>query len=232
MIKKIITFLLFSSICFAQNCNCKSNPQLNEIITCKKTIFKNGAKLYRQFNCDSSWVVFEYKNKKRILDSLDKELIDLTGRLGFSNWEEYKNTFLVTYRNISGCCYPNNDFLYNKTNGKKIIDFGMEILSNEENNSGYTVYLDTENFNVLYIVNLTKGFYFEKKLPQQFIKKTLDIADIPQSDPRQLIEFIDIKNGLFTFKYNYKIKKNGKWLIGLSKVDLKKELGKKSIVYF
>lgn len=72
----IILFIYQFSL--SQNCKCKSNPILNEIITCKKTIFKNGAKIYRQFNCDSSWVVFESKyKKKKILDALQGELIEL-----------------------------------------------------------------------------------------------------------------------------------------------------------
>ena len=104
----IITFSIISQFCFGQNCNCKTRPELKEIISCEKTFFKNGAKIYRQYSCDSSWVVFESKSKKKkILFSIDdKQLIEYTGKLGFAEWFEYKNSFLVEYHTISGCCDP------------------------------------------------------------------------------------------------------------------------------
>jgi hypothetical protein len=60
----VLILSIISQLCLGRNCSCKTQPELNEIISCKKTLFKNGAKIYRQFNCDSSWVVFENKNKK------------------------------------------------------------------------------------------------------------------------------------------------------------------------
>lgn len=117
----IVIFMVFSQFSFAQNCSCKKKNQLNEIISCEKTIFKNGAKIYRQFNCDSSWLVFENKaKKKKILFSLDKDLIELTGRLGYTGCIEYGNTFMIENRLVSGCCDPSEFVLFNKNNGKKL----------------------------------------------------------------------------------------------------------------
>ena len=50
-----------------ENCNCEENPELSDYISCKETVFSNGAKIYRQFNCDSSWLVFENKKVKKTI---------------------------------------------------------------------------------------------------------------------------------------------------------------------
>jgi hypothetical protein len=54
----------------SENCNCEENKELKDYISCKETVFRNGAKIYRQFNCDSSWLVFENKKIKKNIYSL------------------------------------------------------------------------------------------------------------------------------------------------------------------
>ncbi|CAA9200872.1 hypothetical protein FLA105534_03288 [Flavobacterium bizetiae] len=219
----IVIFLVFSQFSFAQNCSCKEKPQLNEIISCEKTIFKNGAKIYYQFNCNSSWLVFESKTKKKKkLFSLDKDLIELTGRLGYTSWAEYNNTFIIENRLVSGCCDPSEFVLFNKNNGKKIANLGREIYHSNIKKYPYFVTIDSKESNFLSFLNLSTNKIFKIYLPKGRIDKTLKITSGIFSET--LFEEGEIKNGIFEIEYRYKTQHNGKWLIGEIKVDLNKQV--------
>lgn len=90
----------------SENCNCDENPGLKDYISCEETIFSNGAKIYRQYNCDSSWVVFENKNLKKNIYSLEKQLIEYTHKLGYVDWVEFKSGLLMYNKTASGGFYP------------------------------------------------------------------------------------------------------------------------------
>lgn len=219
----IITIILgiISQICLAQNCYCCKQPQLNEIISCKKTILKNGAKIYRQFNCDSSWIVFENKaTKKKILFSLHKELIDLTERLGYSSWTEYKKAFIIENRLVSGCCDPPEFILFNKNNGKKIAEIGREVYHSKIEKYPYFISIDKEKSNFLSFLNLDTNKIFRINLPKGRIKKTLKYTNSIFSE--YLFEKGEIKNGIFEIKYKYKNTEKDNWLVGKVIVDLNK----------
>ncbi len=218
-----VIFIIISQFSFAQNCSCKEQPQLNEIISCEKTTFKNGAKIYRQFNCDSSWLVFESKaKKKKILFSLDKDLIELTGRLGYTSWIEYENTFMIENRLVSGCCDPLEYVLFDKNNGRKIADLGREIYHSDIKKYPYFVAIDSKKSNFLSFLNLRTNKIFKINLPKGRIEKTLKITDGIFSET--LFKDGKIKNGIFEIEYRYKTKDKGKWLIGEVKVDLNKQI--------
>ena len=219
----VITTLLslFYQISLGQICNCKTQPNLNEIISCEKTILKNGAKIYREFSCDSSWVIFESKNrKKKVLFSLNKDLMEYTGRLGFAGWTEYKNSFLVEYHTISGCCDPYEYILFDKNNGKKIAEIGREIFHSENNKYPYFVSIDKDNSNYLSFLNLETNKVFKINLPKDRIEKTMKITNGIFAET--LFENGEIKNGVFEIKYKYKTSEKDKWLNGKITVDLKK----------
>jgi hypothetical protein len=217
----IIIFSIITQLCLGQNCGCKTRPKLNEIISCEKTIFKNGAKIYRQFSCDSSWVIFESKNKKKkVLFSLNKDLIELTEKLGFADWVEYKNSFLVEYHTISGCCDPYEYILFNKTSGKKIANIGREIFHSEDNKYPYFITIDKDKSNFLSFLNLETNKIFKIDLPKDRIEKTMKITNDLFSET--LFENGEIKNGVFEIAYKYKKTAKDKWLIGKVTVDLKK----------
>jgi len=223
--KIIVTFIfiIISQFSSAQNCSCKERPQLNEIISCEKTTFKNGAKIYYQFNCDSSWLVFESKTKeKKKLFSLDKDLIELTGRLGYTSWAEYNNTFIIENRLVSGCCDPSEFVLFNKNNGKKIANLGREIYHSDIKKYPYFVTIDSEKSDFISFLNLSSNKIFKISLPKGRIDKTLKIINGTYAEA--LFEEGKIKNGTFYIKYKYKTKDNGKWLIGDIKVDLNKHI--------
>ncbi|MBF4484109.1 MULTISPECIES: hypothetical protein [unclassified Flavobacterium] len=222
--KIIVTFIfiIISQFSSAQNCSCKERPQLNEIISCEKTTFKNGAKIYYQFNCDSSWLVFESKTKeKKKLFSLDKSLIELTGRLGYLSWAEYNNTFIIENRLVSGCCDPSEFVLFDKNNGKKIANLGREIYHSNIKKYPYFVTIDSKESNFLNFFNLSTNKLFKINLPKGRIEKTLKITT--EIFFESLFEEGEIKNGIFEIEYRYKTRHNGKWLIGEIKVDLNKQ---------
>lgn len=219
----IVIFIFFSQFSFAQNCSCKEKPRLNEIISCDKTIFKNGAKIYYQFNCNSSWLVFESKAKeKKKLFSLDKDLIELTGRLGYASWAEYKNTFIIENRLVSGCCDPSEFLLFDKNNGKKIANLGREIYHSNIKKYPYFVTIDSKESNFLNFFNFSTNKLFKINLPKGRIEKTLKITT--EIFFETLFEEGEIKNGIFEIEYRYKNQDNGKWLIGEIKVDLNKQV--------
>jgi hypothetical protein len=223
MKKAVITTLLslFYQICLGQICTCKTQPNLNEIISCEKTILKNGAKIYREFSCDSSWVIFESKNrKKKVLFSLDKDLMVYTGRLGFAGWTEYKNSFLVEYHAISGCCDPYEYILFDKNNGQKIAEIGRKIFHSKNNKYPFFVGIDKDNSNYLSFLNLETNKVFIINLPKDRIEKTLKITNGIFAET--LFENGEIKNGVFEIKYKYKTSEKDKWLNGKITVDLKK----------
>jgi len=96
--KTILFLFLFAKTIdlVGQDCYCVSNPHLKELISCDTSIFKNKAYLFWSYNCDSSWLTFvSPKNEKKILCSLDSNLKNFTGKLGYTYWFEFKYTFIV-----------------------------------------------------------------------------------------------------------------------------------------
>ncbi|WP_344823988.1 hypothetical protein [Chryseobacterium ginsenosidimutans] len=214
---------MFSSLSLAQNCSCATTPNLNEIISCEKTTFKNGAKIYRQFDCNSSWLIFEDKNKKKkTLFSLDKELIELTEKLDFVSWTEYRKSFLIENRLISGCCDPSEFILFDKNNGEKISDLGREIFHSQTDQFPFFVSIDSENSDYLTFLNLDTNKIFKINLPKNRIKKTLEVTS--ELFIETLFEEGQIINGVFEIKYKYKKTEKDKWHIEKVFVDLKKHI--------
>lgn len=113
--------LLASTIIWGQNCDCEKDTMLKEYISCKPLHFDNDSKLFWSFNCDSSWLTFEnFKGEQKIIFSLEKDFLDLTTRLGYVQFKEFKTTFLVENNVISGCCDPPDYYLHDKTSGNLI----------------------------------------------------------------------------------------------------------------
>lgn len=165
--KKILIIILFflSQIFHTQKCNCENHPELKKIISCKPQIFKNNAKVFWQYNCDSSWLIFQNKHSKKKLFSLEKDLISLTNRLGYSNIEEYKHSFLVEYRVISGCCQSPEYILHNKNNGNVIKKLGIILYRNQTKNN-IPFILTLQNLTTILFTDLNTNkinrFYLKK----------------------------------------------------------------------
>lgn len=120
----LIVLLVFicSSTVFSQesNCGCDTINIIPENrYKCDTTVFTNGAMMYWQWNCDSSWLTFENR-EKLILKSCDEVNVYGCLRTGLNFQKEYPNYLLFIYKWISGCCTPPDIVLISKDNGREI----------------------------------------------------------------------------------------------------------------
>jgi hypothetical protein len=193
--KIFITFIFASclSFCKAQTCICNRLPELSDFVDCKGITFSNNAKVYWQYNCDSSWFVFENKNIKKTIYSL--EMIGLTGRIGYSYITEYTQTFLIQNRLISGCCQPPEFILFDKTTGREIENLGQLLFYSEDKNYPFVVNI-SDNFDYLIVTNFETHKKTKTSLPKDKIKASLH--DLPEMYPEFLFENSAINNGVFT----------------------------------
>jgi len=121
---------------------------LNEIINCDTIKFDNRAKLYWNFNCDSSWLTFESpKHLKDIIFSM--QLVAYTGRLGFSYVQEYKHKFLIQNNVISGCCDPPEFYLFDKTSGQIKDSLGHIIYYSDKKRLPFIIGLTESNYDTI-----------------------------------------------------------------------------------
>ncbi|PIF47502.1 hypothetical protein CLU96_4560 [Chryseobacterium sp. 52] len=216
----LITVVLFFSIhlAFSQKCSCSKNPELKNVISCEATQFENGAKIYWDYDCNSSWITFQNGKIRKKIFTLEKEFIEFTGRLGYRSWTEYKNSFLVENSVVSGCCQPGEYILYNKNNGEKIIELGTIISINHDGNNPYTITLKTDN-KLLY-TDLNNNKSYAIKIPKNKIESTLKNTNVLY--PENLFENIEIKNGLLSIHLRYKESKQSNWKVEVIKLDIKK----------
>lgn len=218
MVRYLAALLLcfFVTTASAQlQCKCDSLPDL---IPCKPQIFKNGARVYWQFNCDSSWLTFKSKTgRKKILFGLDGPLLELTGRLGFVDVVEYKATFLVQSNVISGCCSPPEFIVFDKTSGREKRNIGSIIFATEKPNLPFVVYYKNDN---LHVKNIETNKSWTVFLPKGRISKTMYAATDP--NPEYLFE-AKMRGHVITVKYRYCTNvKLDKWRNSKLYVDLSK----------
>ena len=90
----ILLLSCFSTLISSQICSCSQMPDLKDLISCKTTTFQNGAKIYWEFDCNSSWITFQNGALKKKIFELDKTEMEFTGRLGYKSWTELGNSFL------------------------------------------------------------------------------------------------------------------------------------------
>ncbi|MGG5210872.1 hypothetical protein ACQWU4_18280 [Chryseobacterium sp. MIQD13] len=214
----IIVLFLSVNWAFSQKCGCSKNPNLKEVISCEPSLFKNNAKIYWEYDCNSSWITFQKGNVKKKIFKLEKELIELTGRLGYRSWTEYKNSFLIENSVISGCCEPAEYILYNKNTGEKISELGTVISINNSEDQPYTITLKTDS-ELLY-TNLNNNKSYTIKIPKDKIENTLEHSN--EFHLEDLFEDAGIKNGILTIHLKYKESENSSWKVEVIKFDIKK----------
>ena len=202
------------------NCGCKENMILNEVINCDTFLFDNGSLLYRQFNCDSSWLTFENKNGfKRILTSLDSPMIEYTERLGYQFIKEFRTSLLFENRQASGGGFPINLALLNKDNGELLEDFGPIINYNDNYSNGYILYFSDDSLNIVSYYNLNTEKTFNFPIPRNRISKTIEESS--EVCPEFLFDDPIIENNILLFKYKYLILDTPEtWGFDCIKIDL------------
>jgi hypothetical protein len=211
----ILLTIFFSGSTFAQknmkknkiiekNCSCKNNPLLIKIISCDTTFFYNGSKLYRQFNCDSSWLTFENKNKvKKIMASMNKSSIELTERIGYQFVKEYEKTLLFENRQASGGGFPFNFELINKENGEMVEELGAIIYYTDDTVNNFILYLTTESLDTLTFYNIDTEKKYNFLIPKDRLLKTIQESET--MFPEFLFEEPKKENNILTLSYKYLI---------------------------
>ena len=222
--------LLVSTIMWGQNCDCEKDTMLKKCISCKPIKFDNGSKLFWSFNCDSSWLTFEnIRGEHKIIFSLEKDFLDLTTRLGYAEFQEFKTTFLVTNNVISGCCQPQDYYLHDKTSGNLIKYLGRTIYTSEDKNIPIVVSITNSkydtitkpDYNSLTIYNLDNNKESQLALPKGDIKKGLKNNHF--MFPEDLFETPEIKEDKLYIKYStQRIDKNKPLKYKTIIIDLKK----------
>jgi len=208
-----------------KNCNCEENPELKDYISCEEAVFSNGAKIYRQFNCDSSWLVFENKKIKKNIYSLEKEMIEYTHKLGYVEWYEYEISILFAERLASGTSAPYNFVVINKENGEIIKELGRELYRSDTKDFPIFVSIDANNPTSINFYNFRSNKSYKFPFINKKFQKTL-LFDVYELHPEELFENGSIVNGIFKIKYSYKLKENDDFkyeelIIDLNKVVFK-----------
>lgn len=217
-----IVVFFFSTYTYAQQCNCDGDSILKRSISCRPTYFKNHTKLYRQFNCDSSWLTFENRRGiKKSIYSLEAGLMDYTERVGYQYATEFKTTFLIQNNVISGCCTPPEFILFNKTSGEKIKNFGPLIFYSENIKYPFVIYINDDALNLLSFYDVNTKKVFTIVLPKNKLLGT--IKNRSEMYPEHLFEEPQITGNRFLVSFRYQnAGKSDNWHNYKVVVDLKK----------
>ncbi|RYF89705.1 MAG: hypothetical protein EOO00_09705 [Chitinophagaceae bacterium] len=99
--KLLLLFLVSLSLgTRAQPCSCEQDSFLSELISCTPIVFDNHAQLFWNYSCDSSWLTFEdTAGKRNVIYAM--ELVEYTGRLGYSYAAELDNGRPVLLKNVT-----------------------------------------------------------------------------------------------------------------------------------
>ncbi|WP_373397828.1 hypothetical protein V8V91_25460 [Algoriphagus halophilus] len=157
MKRTIFIFALFltSFQMFSQQleCACDSMEIAEENrYKCEIQNFQNGSQLYWQWNCDSSWLTFENKEKV-ILKSCENETVYGCQRAGLGFLKEYKNYLLFQYEWISGCCASPDMVFINKETGKEIKRIPHEQFVWGDIEKDYLLYFSDSTFTSLILLD-------------------------------------------------------------------------------
>lgn len=227
---KIISIIILnfiSTLTYGQACNCELDSNFREIISCDSIVFNNNSMLYRQFNCDSSWLTFENQSgMKRIIYILKNPMVDLTEKLGFQFEREYKSAFLIEDITASGCCdVPVEYILFDKISGEQIINFGIDNYLFKDSIDDFIVFFKDKKLNAITIYNLNNKKEIEIKLPLDKKNTTLYRSEIEYWTDSILAEelykppIINYNICIIRYRYQKKGLKN-KWFTNQVKLDI------------
>lgn len=196
--KTLLTLILvlLTASANAQDCACGCDS-LELDLFCDTVEFDNGARIYWNYNCDSSWILFKNQDTSLVLSSMDKEIMDLTGRLGYSYFIEYQTGFLGVFETISGCCTPPDYYLHDKSNGRLKKYLGSAIFVSNDRKFPYVVSFAPKSnslahdnwekdLKTLIVYNLETGQTLNLPLPQINIEKAMEDCEVLY--PEDLIE--------------------------------------------
>lgn len=201
-------WLFISVVVYGQDCNCDKDTILKDYITCKPKYLDNKSKLYWRFNCDSSWLTFENsKGHRKTIFSLGDGLVSLTTRLGHVSFTEFKTAFIYTNKVISGCCDPDDYYLYDKTSGNLVKYLGRAVYVSEDSGLPIVVSITKSNYrrtsepdlNTLTIYNLDKRKEYKIPIPKGDIAKGVKNNNF--MFPEYVFDTPLVSNGKLTLRY-------------------------------
>src|SRR5690606_26363172 len=208
-VKLFFLLCLYSTIGYSQNCNCDKNELLQSIINCDAYIFDNGNSLKWNYDCNASYLIFENKEGSKILFELEAPLLELTGRLGYTYWEEFDKYFLITNRLVSGS-QPAEYILFDKDTGNEVKQLGYQLGESKE----MIYFLDFSNEDQLQIIAFDKktSDYKFIDLPNEIIENSMrnsnytwliqlfKTKNIETEEPILMIEIHNEKGGIDYFQ--------------------------------
>jgi len=215
----LIFLFLFPFTGIAQHCGCANDsPDMKlGMPSCKKTVLNNNAKIYWQYDCNLSWLVFENsRHQKTRLYNMDRAFFP-PGGIGLDFAAEYPTHFLLTNRIISGCCAPLEVILYNKETGRKQKNFGPVIFFSKQKEYPYIGFFTSPTYNSIIIQNVETNGKIKLSMPFNRLKKSLSLSG---DNPALLFSPV-MKNGLLQLNYRYSTAANS-WLDDSLTVKLKR----------
>lgn len=142
------------------NCGCDTANIIPENqYKCDTIWFSNGAKLFWQWNCDSSWLTFEY-TKPVIIKSCNEMNVYGCNRTGLNFLKEYPGYLLFQYKWISGCCTPPDIVFMSKETGEELKRIPNNLFVWADADDNYVLYFsDTTDTRLKYLDNSTDKEY-------------------------------------------------------------------------
>lgn len=149
---------------------------------------------------------FEDRNReKKTIFTLGDGLIQLTNRLGHASFQEFRTTFLYTNRVISGCCDPDDYYLYSKASGKLIKKIGTAIYVSDNSQIPFVVsvtnrsHIPKFDFNSLTLYNVDTQKSFRIKIKKGEIEKGMKNNNY--MFPEYIFDNPTIDGQILTIKY-------------------------------
>jgi hypothetical protein len=228
--KYTLILILLSTLGYGQiNCNCSESSE--KLVDCSPIKFESGAYLFWSYNCDSSWMTFvDKKKKKSILFSLGDGLEGYTGRLGYYYVTSYKGIFLIRNGVISGCCDPPEYITFDNTTGKEIQNYGRVLYYSEIKSDPLIIKFQESSYDNwhtdkrpnlnIQLVNPVTGKKTTLRTNQPKLNKWIENSDY--MFPENLIDKVQVNSKIIKITYRYKAGDN--WKIE-SRIIVRKKYG-------
>lgn len=220
---QITIFLIILCVKFTSgqsNCDCDSKPNYKSFISCDTIKLDNGAQIYRQFNCDSSWLTFETISlTQKVLYSLSKDFIELTPRLGYQFKKEYSKVILFENRQASGGGYPMNYILINKDNGEVFKELGPILFNSKDLTNEIIVTLINDSIPLLSFYNLKTDKIMNYPVSNKENEMTRFMSN--EMFPENHFSNALMTENKFEIDYSFKMTDNKNWQKSKIEIELK-----------
>ena len=207
----------------AQNCFCEHSPQLSESVSCDTVMLQSHAKLYNQFNCDSSWQVFENARGKRLtIFHLDSEVIDLTWKLGWHVWRDDSKKVLFVSRTSSGWPTSMVYMLIQKRSARVVKVFEQVIYACSDSTCDFILYMQDSSMNFMSLYKIDSDKEYKIRFPTNISRESLGHMNSKVLFFEQIFEEPTINGTVYTFPFYYEDQETKQEVEGRISIDLNK----------